>query len=77
MKYYNVFDLIPASMCGIGWRTKVRAKRTKEFRFPRKGEWYLSGAIPEAYQAKSDLTTAYHICTLVKTETITHEIEVK
>ena len=30
---------------------------------PRKGEWYLSGAIPEAYLASSDLSTPYHIVT--------------
>lgn len=32
-----------------------------EFRAPLKGEWYLSGAIPAAYCARSDLTTAYQI----------------
>ena len=34
-----------------------------EFRPPRKGEWYLSGAIPAAYKAPNDLTTAYRIVT--------------
>lgn len=37
---------------------------TGEFRSPLAGEWYLSGAIPEAYQAPNDLndlSTAYHI----------------
>lgn len=34
---------------------------TGEFRAPRKGEWYLSGAIPEAYRAPNDLSTPYHI----------------
>jgi hypothetical protein len=28
---------------------------------PKKGEWYLSGAIVEAYQAPNDLTTPYTI----------------
>ena len=38
---------------------------------PKKGEWYLSGAIPAAYRAPNDLTTSYHIMKLVRVETIT------
>ena len=34
---------------------------TGEKRPPRKGEYFLSGAIVEAYQAYSDLNTPYHI----------------
>jgi len=30
-------------------------------RCPRKGEWYLSGAIVEAYQAPSDLSTEFMV----------------
>lgn len=30
-------------------------------RAPKKGEWYLSGAIIEAYQAPNDLTTEYMV----------------
>lgn len=30
-------------------------------RAPKKGEWYLSGAIVEAYQAPNDLTDEYTI----------------
>jgi len=51
--------------------------KTGEFRVPLPGEWYLSGAIPEAYRmpesavtVKSDMTpkgeTKFHILTLVK-----------
>ena len=32
-----------------------------EYRAPRKGEFYLSGAIVEAYQAPNDLPSAYWI----------------
>ncbi len=35
--------------------------RTGGFRPPRKGEKFLSGAIPEAYKAKADLSTPFHI----------------
>lgn len=34
---------------------------TGEKRPPRKGEWYLSGAIPAAYRAPNDLSTPYII----------------
>ena len=33
------------------------------------GEWYLSGAIPEAYKAPNDLSTPFHILRLVRVET--------
>jgi transposase len=35
--------------------------QTGEFRAPRKGEFFLSGAIPEVYQAHNDLQTEYDI----------------
>jgi len=34
---------------------------TGEFREPRKGEFYLSGAIVAAYRAPNDLSTKFHI----------------
>lgn len=37
-----------------------------EKRTPRKGEWYLSGAIPEAYQAPNDISQVYHLLKEVK-----------
>jgi hypothetical protein len=30
-------------------------------RSPKKGEYYLSGAIPQVYQAPNDLSTVFHI----------------
>lgn len=35
--------------------------RKVAFRAPKKGEWYLSGAIVDAYQAPNDLTSEYQI----------------
>ncbi len=35
--------------------------KTGEFRTPRKGEFYLSGAIVVAYRAPNDLTASFHI----------------
>ena len=40
---------------------KIQFKKTGEFRAPRKGEWYLSGAIPLAYFAPSDFDSVYYI----------------
>ena len=36
---------------------------TGEYREPRQGEWYVSGAIPECYRAPHNLRTKYHIVT--------------
>lgn len=52
----------------------VRVKPIGEFRPPRKGEWYLSGAKPEGYVALNDLSTSYHIGELVRIRTV--EVEV-
>lgn len=43
----------------------ARVKATGEFRAPREGEWYLSGAIAEGYRAHVDLMTKFHIGTLM------------
>ena len=50
----------------LGRRSYVRARATGEQRPPRRGEWYLSGAIVEAYRARNDLTQTFHIATLVR-----------
>lgn len=50
------------------WRARqrsVRAVWTGEKRPPKRGEWYLSGAIVEAYRAPNDLSTPFHIARLV------------
>lgn len=44
---------------------KFTAVPTGEFRPPKKGEWYLSGAVVEAYKARNDLTQEFHIARLV------------
>ena len=43
-----------------------RAKLTGEYRHPRKGEWYISGDIPETYLAKNDLPSSYYIAKIYK-----------
>lgn len=39
---------------------------TGEFRPPKAGEWFLSGAVVEGYKTDNDLDTAYYIGTLRK-----------
>ncbi len=55
----------------------VRAEYTGEKRPPRAGEWYLSGAIPTAYRAPSDLSSTYMILRLVAMERRTVETVVQ
>lgn len=45
----------------------IRARWTGERRAPKKDEWYLSGAVIEAYCAPNDLTMEFHIAELVET----------
>ena len=52
----------------------LRARWTGEKRLPRKGEWFLSGAIIEAYQAKCDMTTPFHIARLVRARQVWTEV---
>lgn len=56
----------------------LRARYAGEYRAPKKGEWFLSGAIVEAYRASVDMNTAYHIAELVVAEpakpVVTHSI---
>jgi len=44
---------------------KIKAIKTREFRKPKKGEFYLSGAIPEASVAPNDLNNKFWIADLV------------
>lgn len=55
---------------------KLMAVRTGEKRAPVKGEWFLSGAIPEAYQVKGAMTGDYNIMRLVTVRrVISYEVE--
>lgn len=52
----------------------LRAVATDEFRPPRKGEFYLSGAEIEAYRAPRDLSTLYRIAHIVLIKMVNLEI---
>jgi len=54
----------------------LRAEATGEYRPPRAGEWYLSGAIPAAYRAAADYAQPYQIARLVSVvRTVTETLE--
>ena len=77
-KYFRIADRVSIDearklgikwpQCNSPWRRFgdiAMAERTNEFRPPRKGEWYLSGASPAAYKAPNDLSQAFRIMRLV------------
>lgn len=51
-----------------GKNKKIMARMTGKKRCPKRGEWFLSGAIIEAYRAPNDLNQQYHIAELVIVE---------
>lgn len=64
-----------ADWYGRGLPKDVRAISTGIRRAPRKGEWYISGAIPEAYLAPSNLTGPItYIAKLVRTRVETRVV---
>jgi len=52
----------------------IVAVPTDQKRPPRQGEWYLSGAVVEAYQASKDLSQSFRIARLVIESKIVHTI---
>ena len=53
---------------------EIAAVSTGEKRYPRKGEYFLSGAEVTAYEAYQDLTQSYHIARIMKVKiTTTYE----
>lgn len=42
------------------------AVKTGDYRPPKKGEWFLSGAKPMAYNAPNDLSQSYHIMEIIE-----------
>jgi hypothetical protein len=73
MKFYEVVDHIPwPDGKRIYDPHNIKAVKINEFRAPKAGEWYISGAIPQAYIAHSDYDPKdkYAIVKLVRTKTI-------
>lgn len=55
-------SVLPSLGLSLG---KLKVKWTGEKRPPKKGEWFLSGAIVEGYRAPNDLSSSYLIGKLV------------
>lgn len=75
---YHLAEFYPGMSAGE--QGNLRAQWTGEKRPPRKGEWFLSGAIVEAYRSYNDLDTPYHIARIVRVKvevvtTITETLE--
>jgi hypothetical protein len=73
MKKGKLFPVAPEGSIGVSYKyppNRFRVEATGEFRPPKRGEWYISGAIPEAYLAPNDLTVSYHIGVLVSGEVV-------
>jgi len=50
-------------------------ERTGEYRPPKKGEYYISGAIPEVYQAPNDLGQSHVIARPISNPPRTIEVD--
>lgn len=84
MLFYPVVDRLDTKTINkLGYERKdhirlkpfIKAIYTNENRCPKAGEWFLSGAEPEAYLAKKDLESKYPIAKIVLVkEKITYEI---
>lgn len=75
-KFYPLADRHPkqkfAPLKSIGFEgsKNIKAIGTGIRRYPKKGEWYLSGAIVNAYKAFEDLSIVYEIAKIVEVEEI-------
>jgi len=80
MTFFNVAEMIPwPNGKRIYDPHNIKAVMIGEFRSPKQNEWYISGAIPEAYRAYTDYNeeSKYQIAKLVRTKTITETIYVE
>lgn len=71
-RLYPLHDNVPGST--MKEHLLFRAQWTGEKRPPRAGEWYLSGAVVEAYRALSNQTTTFHIARIVRVRIVTQEV---
>jgi len=60
---------LPDRVCGPGYKqysNDFYSYKVLGFRKPQKGEWYLSGAIIESYEAPDNLDTPYLVIEFIK-----------
>ena len=65
--FYPLVDFHPLK---LEYPRGLKARWIREFRTPKKGEWYLSGAIIEAYQAKRDMHSPFYIAQILIVESV-------
>lgn len=53
------FERKSGALANLGCVSSKWSWKRIDFRCPKKGEYYVSGAIPEAYRAPNDLPTEY------------------
>ena len=72
MKTYPIVDWpSPDELNGEKFSlNKFRAVKIGQYRPPMEGEWYLSGAIPEAYRALNDYSAPFHILEIVRVKLV-------
>lgn len=75
-KFVRAVDFVPGLMTSAR-RGQYRVAPTGEFRPPKAGEWYISGAIPEGYFTRNGLTQAHHIGRLTRVRVVTTEVEIE
>ena len=84
VRFYKLVDAPnEADMVKLGFRSYHEARKkgyevvsvaTASKRAPKKGEWFLSGAIPEGYKARNDMSGTQQILrlTLLREQTVFH-----
>lgn len=69
---YLCYPVVDIQYIKVGQRHNTYAVWTGEKRYPKKGEWYLSGSVIEACRAPNDLSNMeFHIAKLVRVLTKT------
>lgn len=75
---FRLADRPTAEECkALGGTYFLRVETTGEFRCPKQGEWYVSGAVVEGYRAPANLGIEFHIARLVGIRTKTTELVVR
>ena len=71
-KLYPLADYHPERKTAVSGvvQGSIMAVNSGIKRPPKKGEWYLSGAIVAAYKAPNDLSTPYVIANLVRVKEV-------
>ena len=59
------------------YKPNTAVQLTGEFRTPKRGEYFISGAIPTGYLALNDLNRGYYIGKLVRVKRVTNTVVIE